>query len=61
MIRHAPPPTGKLASEIRHKRYDHLRDYYAKLYGDLQLVRVELNNLEAEMLELGEIEEGDIA
>ena len=42
-------------------RYAELRDRYAKLYGDLQLVRVELNSLEAEMLELGELQEGDIA
>lgn len=45
----------------RRARYDELRDRYAKLYAELQLIRTELNTLEAEMLERGEIEEGDIA
>ena len=45
----------------RRTRYDELRDRYATLYCELQFVRTELNTLEAVMLELGEIEEADIA
>lgn len=47
--------------ESRRLRYDYLRDRYAALYVEQQFVKTELNALETQMIELGELEEGDIA
>lgn len=47
--------------ESRRLRYDYLRDRFVALHTELQFVKTELNTLETQMLELGELEEGDIA